>query len=519
MSRSQQSYQAYNPSEVAIRQRELELERERRRRARKQEARNKFAKLSDFARAAWPVLEPTTPLKWGWHLDCICEHLEAVTNNEIKKLIINIAPRHGKSLFTSVFWPAWTWLHDPSLRWLSASYAMNLSVKLSVDCRRLIESPFYQNECLPDFQLTSDQNVKSHFDNSKRGSRFATAMTAVAGGFGCSVLLLDDPHNRSDASSPLEIKASIEGYRFNLFGCLNDKITGRQVLIMQRICVGDLTDELLSQGGWEHLCLPTENDNARRSTSLGFYDQRTVEKELLCPAQFDQTANEDAKKTLGIQGYSAQHSQNPTPDGGVLFDISKFKYINAQLIPRNLRRHTHWDLAATAETPGKDPDFTAGVTMGVDDNDHRIFITNVDKFRVDPAECELKIKNRAIINGVETSITLEEEKASAGKHVASYYTRHVLIGFVVKGQPIHGDKIARARPFAAQVNAGNVYLIEGAYWLHDFLDELKDWPNGKHKDQGDGCSGAFNQLFDPEEAALTAAIQTKQISGFTRPAA
>jgi len=98
----------------------------------------------EFVRQAWPIVEPSTPFVPGWHIDAIIDHLEAVTRGDIRNLLINVPPRHMKSLLVSVFWPAWEWLRHPERRWLFSSYGAQLSIRDSVKCRRLIESPWYQ---------------------------------------------------------------------------------------------------------------------------------------------------------------------------------------------------------------------------------------------------------------------------------------------------------------------------------------------------------------------------------------
>src|SRR5450759_1007449 len=100
--------------------------------------------LRDFVRLAWPVVEPSTPFVDGWHIDAITDHLQAITRGDIRNLLINVPPRHMKSLLVSVFWPCWEWLRCPQRRWLFSSYAATLSIRDSVKCRRLIESPWYQ---------------------------------------------------------------------------------------------------------------------------------------------------------------------------------------------------------------------------------------------------------------------------------------------------------------------------------------------------------------------------------------
>src|SRR5215469_12944033 len=79
--------------------------------------------LREFVRQAWPIVEPATPFVPGWHIDAIVEHLEAVTRGQIRNLLVNVPPRHMKSLLVSAFWPAWEWIRFPERRWLFSSYA------------------------------------------------------------------------------------------------------------------------------------------------------------------------------------------------------------------------------------------------------------------------------------------------------------------------------------------------------------------------------------------------------------
>ena len=96
--------------------------------------------LGEFVAQAWPVIEPGCPYVPNWHIQAIVEHLEAVSRGEIPRLIINIPPRHMKSLAVAVFWPCWMWLSRPETRFLYASYSQQLSNRDSMKCRRLIES-------------------------------------------------------------------------------------------------------------------------------------------------------------------------------------------------------------------------------------------------------------------------------------------------------------------------------------------------------------------------------------------
>src|ERR1700716_3235972 len=121
--------------------------------------------LREFIKQAWIILQPATPFVPGWHIDALCEHLEAITYGHIRNLLINIPPRHMKSLTVSVFWPVWRWLTAPATRWLFNSYAESLSIRDSLKCRRIIESVWFQQRWGQLFRLTGDQNEKRRFEN------------------------------------------------------------------------------------------------------------------------------------------------------------------------------------------------------------------------------------------------------------------------------------------------------------------------------------------------------------------
>src|SRR5580704_6425669 len=163
----------------------------------------------EFVRQAWPIIEPLTPFVPGWHIDAIVEYLEAVTRGDIRNLLINVPPRHMKSLLVSVLWPAWEWTRHPERRWLFSSYAANLSIRDSVKCRRLIESPWYRARWGHVFTLTGDQNAKTRFDNSRSGYRLSTSVGGAVTGEGGDRIVCDDPHNVQEVDSDSVRKSTI----------------------------------------------------------------------------------------------------------------------------------------------------------------------------------------------------------------------------------------------------------------------------------------------------------------------
>jgi hypothetical protein len=159
--------------------------------------------LREFTKAAWPTIEPGVDFQNNWHIDAISDHLEAVVNGDIKRLIINVPPRHMKSLSA---WPFCNACMDLGKRsrhkkFLYASYAASLSIRDSTKCRRLIDSPWYKAHFGDKFRLTDDQNQKQRFENDKTGYRIATSVNGALTGDGGDLIVIDDPHNSVEADS------------------------------------------------------------------------------------------------------------------------------------------------------------------------------------------------------------------------------------------------------------------------------------------------------------------------------
>jgi hypothetical protein len=282
--------------------------------------------LREFVRQAWPIVEPSTPFVPGWHIDAIIEHLEAVSRGQIRNLLINVPPRHMKSLLVSVFWPSWEWIRFPERRWLYSSYAASLSIRDSVNCRRLIESPWYQEHWGDRFALTSDQNTKGRFDNNRTGYRLTTSVGGAVTGEGGDRIVCDDPHNVQEAESDSIRKSTLDWYDVVMSTRVNDPKTASKVVVMQRCHQQDLSGHLLEQGGFEHLRLPAEYEGPPCVTSIGWRDPRDEHGALLWPARFGTVEVEDLKRSLGSYAAAGQLQQRPSPSGGGIFKLHWFRY-------------------------------------------------------------------------------------------------------------------------------------------------------------------------------------------------
>jgi predicted phage terminase large subunit-like protein len=444
--------------------------------------------LADFAKMAWHVLEPSTPLKWGWALDAICQHLEAVTAGDIRRIVMNVPPGSMKSLLTGVIWPAWEWgpKGRPQTRVLGTAHKQDLAVRDAMKCRRLITSEWYQARW--PVALTSDQNAKTKFENDKTGFREAMAFASMTGSRGDRVIL-DDPLSVDSANSDADLRAA----ELTFTEALPTRVNNDQsaiVVIMQRLNERDTTGIILNRDlGYVHLCLPMRFEADRRCVTPIFTDPREADGELLFPERFPEAAVAELEKTLGSYASAGQLQQRPAPRGGGMFKREWFPVVGAA--PVGCKWVRGWDLAATADSKAA---WTAGVLIGKAP-DGRFYIKNATRIQGSAADVERLLINTASQDGVETRGSIPQDPGQAGKAQSQYLIKQ-LAGYAYSATPESGDKETRAMPLAAQAEAGNVLIVRGD-WNDAFLAEMETFPMGKFKDQVDAATRAFGELARP----------------------
>lgn len=283
--------------------------------------------LSQFVRLAWSIVEPGAPYVHGWHIDFICAHLEAITNevrlddgSVYNRLLVNIPPGTMKSLLTNVFWPAWEWgpKGKPHLRIVCAAHKVeNLSARDSRRMRQLITSEWYQARWGDSVNLAADQNEKLNFQNTAGGFRIATAIGSLTGIRGDRVII-DDPHSVDSAASEAMRESETTTFLEAIPTRLNDPVKSAIVVIMQRLHQEDVSGVIIEKGlGYDHIMLPMRYDPDRAMTTrLGLDDPRQVEGELLFPQRFPEHVVERDERAMGPYATAGQFQQQPAPRGG-----------------------------------------------------------------------------------------------------------------------------------------------------------------------------------------------------------
>ena len=286
-------------------------------------------RLHDFVEQAWAIVEPGCPFVDGWHIWAICEHLEAVADGRIKRLLINVPPGCGKSLLVCVFWACWVWgpQNRPQTRWLFASYGQELSTRDSLKCRQILESDWYQEHWGDRVQLLADQNQKTKFQNSAGGWRLATSTGGRGTGEHPDFVVWDDPHNVNDVESQVE-RERVSTWRaatITLRGMARDV---REVGIMQRLHRDDLSGWMLNthKEGLDHLCLPMrfETSAMTKPTSLGWTDPRVTDGELLWPNGIDARTVADKECQLGHYAEGQLQQRPPARSHAAMFHTAYF---------------------------------------------------------------------------------------------------------------------------------------------------------------------------------------------------
>lgn len=428
-------------------------------------------RLGEFVRQSWAVLEPATPFIDGWHIDAICEHLEAVRRREIRKLIINIPPGLTKSRIVSVDLPAWIWTTEPTAKFLTASYAQTLATRDALYSRRLITSDWYQQHFGGSFKLTGDQNQKMRYENDKTGFRIATSVGGVVTGERGDFRFLDDPLKAEDGNSEAAISNTNDWLRFSWSTRANDP-TSCEVVIMQRLHENDPTGFMLREfGGYEHLMIPMRYEAKRKCiTIIGWEDPRRVEGELICPARFPEDSVRELEKKLGPFGASCQLQQSPSPTIGGLYKRDKWRLYDK--LPEKFDELVQsWDMTFKGEIRN---DYVAGGAWGrVGANVYKLPKAYHEKADINETLKAVQDMKAAYPG---TGAIYVENKANGPAVVA--LLKNKIPGLIeVDPNEIGGDKVSRAHATVPYHEAGNLWLPdpkffpEAAPWVTAFIDE------------------------------------------------
>lgn len=489
--------------------------------------------LMDFTRQSFEIIEPGQQFRDNWHLHAIAEHLEAISRGELKNLVINIPPGCMKSILTSVAWPAWEWVNDPSIRTMSASYGIDLSIRDAAKTRDVITSEWYRERWGDKVVIKPGEDQKTKYALTAGGWRMATSVGGRATGEHPDRKIVDDPHNARQAESDAERETALEWFDRTL-STRGQSRGASTVVVMQRLHERDVTGHIIADlSGYEHLCIPMEYDGVRRKTFLGSYDPRTKKGELLWPEMFDDKSVTQLKQLLGSYGSSGQLAQDPTPTEGGLLNTKCFQLWPASKSTPQLEYVLQsYDCAFTEKTSG-DP--TACTVWGIftlkgvrqalllDAWDEHLSYPDLRQRAITDYNTEYgghMVKGSHVTRARKPDRVLVEAKASGQSLIQDLRLARIP---VVAYNPGASDKIARAHQAAPTLELELLWIPESqknpgqpVSWAQPFLKQLAKFPVAEHDDYVDTMTQAIIHLKSQRWFELPEAAERDEPRGWSK---
>lgn len=471
----------------------------------------------------------------------------------ILNTVINVCPGSLKSRITNVFFPAWVWLRSPGVKFICLSVNEDATMRDARAARDLVKSDWFQSTFQPKWKLKGDQDAISNYGNNAGGERLSKASGAQIVGLRADILIYDDPNSPDESLGERELINKV--WDESIYSRVNSGTRSLRIGIQQRVGGGDWTDHILKKqghwgpdpkdrGGWLNVVLPAEYEAARKFTmpqelaellrkKLGddalISDPRTVEGESVHPKRFDvETLARERRRWEGTGNYASQYQQRPALqsgnwikrkywggfrlDGGVRpeFDeVPKGRPRPAEcewepvLIKAKHHMPGYWDfdwvclsLDCAAKKTDKGSNWGMVVVGGkggrryvLDDRTKRGDILEVVEilralilmWKPD----RILIENKAAGEDLKIRLKGEMEKGDMPM---------VIVEEVKVGAAGKEERLMACLPTIAN---GNVYLLDGAMWLNEFVEEMSDFPNGTRDDRVDALSQVLNFYYEP----------------------
>ena len=272
-------------------------------------------------------------LEDNWHIEAVCRALQQCYEGRRTRQIINLPPRHLKSLICSVFFTTWVLGHDPRAKILCVSYGENLVKGFSEHTHRLMQTQFYRR-LFP--RTIVARHDRLSISTTAGGYRRAVSTAGALTGHGADYIILDDPTKADDAFSPNRLEAANRNFNHTISTRLNQPRTGKIIVVMQRLAEDDLTGHLLRQGGWNHLAIPLVAEHPETYQLYHGVRERAA-GDILHPARVG--AAEIARLRLNEMCFQSQYQQNPQAcSTSRIFSTAWFRYFGAPP-PSEKNRH------------------------------------------------------------------------------------------------------------------------------------------------------------------------------------
>jgi predicted phage terminase large subunit-like protein len=414
----------------------------------------------------------------GKHHQIMANAFERVAKGELKRLIINMPPRHTKSEFASYLLPAWFLGRFPEKKIIQTAHTAELAVGFGRKVRNLVSSEAFSR--VFDTKLSSDSKAAGRWNTHAGGDYFAIGVGGAVTGKGADLLIIDDPHSEQEAKqgNPAVYDNVYEWYTSGPRQRLQPG--GAIIIVMTRWSKRDLTGQILKNSGkdgvdnWEVIEFPAILPSGSP----------------LWPAFWKKEELEAIKAEIPVSKWEAQYQQNPTSEEGAIIKREHWRIWESDTAPQCDYIIQSWD---TAFEKSNRADYSACTTWGVFDypdskGNPRTNIICLDAFKARMEFPELKQKAFEMYKEWEPDTLIVEKKAAGAPLIYELRQTGILLEEYTPGKG--SDKIARVNAISDLFASGVVWCPD-TRWADELMEELAAFPNGEHDDLVDSTSQAL----------------------------
>jgi predicted phage terminase large subunit-like protein len=416
----------------------------------------------------------------GRHHALMAKKFEAIAKGEMKRVIINMPPRHTKSEFASYLLPSWFLGLHPAKKIIQCSNTADLAVGFGRKVRNLVDSEQYST-VFPGVKLRQDSKAAGRWATNKNGEYFAIGVGGTVTGKGADLLIIDDPHSEQEAAAasgnPEIYQKVYEWYTSGPRQRLQPG--GAIVIVMTRWGEADLTGRVLQDAlkrekgeEWELIELPAIMPSGNP----------------LWPEFWSIDELEALKEELPVSKWNAQYQQKPTGEEGALVKREWWKIWERERPPNCEYVIQSWD---TAFTKSERSDYSACTVWGVfhmDEDPKNVNVILLEAYQERLEFPELKEKAFEMYNIWEPDTCIIEAKAAGSPLI--FEMRRMGVP-VQEYTPVRGnDKFVRINSVTDLFRSGKVWAPD-TRWAHELIEQMAAFPNAAHDDLVDSSTQAL----------------------------
>ncbi len=438
--------------------------------------------LYSFVAHSFRFLEPGNRFIPAPYLELLGAALMQVGARKVTRFIINMPPRHLKSIVTSVVFSAWVLMRDPKTKIAVICHSNMLANDLASRCKRLIDSDDYR-QIAPHVRIRQDCDRRTDFETTRGGGVYAASIASGITGRGFDHIILDDPIAANDAQSAAERDRVQQAFDDMISSRLDEPARGTITIVQQRLHEADLSGYLLARGGWEILCLPLVAEE-EKTHKFENYEWRRPVGDVLLPAHFPEAEIQKIRANHGEAIFATQWQQNPTSTHGELIKPEYLIPIDA-CPPGATRIFIAVDTAVKKTATS---DYTVFLVIATDGNRH--YVVDVLRARFDPVEmCDAaeQLLQRYRVE----KVLIEDSASGPGLHVMLAPK-----GLRSELRPVgRGNKQERLEKHLHFFVDRRIYVLNNQPWTVNFRNELVRFPVARYNDQVDALTLYLEFMF------------------------